>query len=220
MSKTVSGGQALQVVSSLAVDTFWDELDGDLLQREFIELPPKERGIRFTEFLKNGGRIQIADFFRETGELTIQIPARPQPTLEEIQKRFPGIKAIEGVDHSPTEAVTLKLVTVLREGESLIGGTEYERRIAPHQDIILGYQQAIWLEEHQDEFPEFMALLGKIYIDFSGLVVVDGYDDRHVFYLLRGDRRWDVYCGWLGCAFDRDGRVASSSKQQPQPLAA
>lgn len=172
------------------------------------------------QVLRGNAEIKYCETFRETGEFTLQIPALPRSTFEEIQKRFPGIKAIEGVDHSPTEAVTLKLVTVLREGESSIGGTEYERRIAPHQDIILGYQQAVWLEEHQDEFPEFMALLGKVYIDFSGLVVVDDGGYRGVFCLSQGGGRWHVGDGWLSGDFFRRGRVASSSKQQPQPLAA
>jgi len=174
------------------------------------------------QVVRGNAEIKHYETFRETGELTLHIPALPAPTLEDIQTKFNGrfswVKSIER-NTAPTEAVTLKLVTVLREDESKIVGAEYERRIAPHQDLILGFQQAAWLEEHQDEFPEFMALLGKIYIDFSGIVVVGDDGRRGVFCLDRDGGRWYLYYDWLVYGFGRDGRVASSSKQQTQPLA-
>ncbi len=163
------------------------------------------------QVLCGNAEIKYCEVFHETGELTIKIPTLPRPTLKEIQERFLGVRSIER-DSSPTKELTLKLVTVLREGENSIGGKEYECRIAPKQDIVLGYQQAVWLEEHQDEFPEFMALLGKIYIDFSGLVVASGGGGRSVFCLGRRGGRWCLRCGWLGSDFGRGGRVASSCK--------
>ncbi len=146
-------------------------------------------------------------------ELTIQIPALPRPTLAELQAKFPGlgIKSIER-DTSPVEAVTLKLATVLRTNEESVGGANYERRIAPKLDIILGFQQAMWLVGHQDEFPAFMALLGKIYIDFSGLVVVTDDDDRHFPYLSQDGTHWRMGWYWIRLGFSRLGRIAVSSK--------
>ncbi len=54
-------------------------------------------------------------FLRETGELTLAIPALPHPELGDLRERFPllRIKRIER-DTSPTEPVTLKLSTGLR----------------------------------------------------------------------------------------------------------
>ena len=88
--------------------------------------------------------IREVNFFHETGELAIRIPALPRPTLAELRKKFPGIYEENGIerDTSPTDAVTLTLGTVLREGEKQIDGAEYARRLAPKLDIMLGYQQA------------------------------------------------------------------------------
>jgi hypothetical protein len=124
---------------------------------------------------------------------------------------FDWVKSIER-DTSPVEAVTLRLFTILREGETSVGGAECERRIAGKLNIILGYQQAVWLVEHQDEFPEFMAMLGKIYIDFSGLVVVNSYGSRSFPFLDRSGERWYLIWNWIDDGFGSDGRVASSGK--------
>lgn len=151
------------------------------------------------------------DFFRETGEVAIQIPALPRPTIEQLQEKFSWIKSIER-DTSPVEAIVLNLGTVLYPNEERIDDTEYERRIAPKIAVSLGYQHARWLAEHQDAFPDFMALLGKIYIDFPGLVVVRAVGYRYFPRLSWGGRRWALYWGWVGDGLDRYGRVALSSK--------
>ncbi|OHA03252.1 MAG: hypothetical protein A3C92_03205 [Candidatus Sungbacteria bacterium RIFCSPHIGHO2_02_FULL_53_17] len=152
---------------------------------------------------------QLDGFFRETGEFTVTIPALAQPTLAELSKF--RIRKIER-DTSPIEAVTLKLGTVLLPDEDRIGGGEYERRIASKFAICLGYQHACWLVEHQGEFPEFMALLRKVYIDFLGLIVVYAYGDRHVPYLYQDGKRWYLGWGWADDALHRAGRVAVSGK--------
>jgi|GEM_PF-903485 len=210
MSKAVSGGQALQIVASLGVDTPWGELDGGSIQ-EFIELSPKERGARFAAFFKNGGRVEIGGFFRETGELTIDIPALQRPMLKDLQAKFSWIKSIER-DTSPTDAVTLKLGAVLWPDEDRVDGSEYERRIASKVNITLGYQQAEWLMKHQDEHPAFKALFGQIYINFPGLVVVNTSGDRYFPCLGEGGGRRDLDWDWVGDDFNRLGRLAVSGK--------
>ena len=75
--------------------------------------------------------------------------------------------------------MVFNLATVLRDAaEGSINRPEYERRLASSLSKLLGYQQLAWLVEHQDKYPVFMDLLGKIYVDFSGLVVVDEDGDR------------------------------------------
>lgn len=163
------------------------------------------------EFLVNILRFFVAyEYPRETGELTIQIPALPRPTLKDIQKKYPWVKSIER-DTSPEGPVTLQLATVLRPGENVIGGTEYERRLAPSQDVSLGYQQWQWLLEHQDEYPVFMALLGKVYIDFPGIVVVHEGGDRGVPYCGQYCTRWRDGWHWLNRFFLFD-RIAVANK--------
>jgi hypothetical protein len=152
----------------------------------------------------------VCNPFRETGEIAIQIPALPRPTLADLKAKY-GIKKIER-DTSTTESVTIVLCTVLREGENPINGTEYERRLQPKQDVLLGFQHRQWLLEHQAEFPDLMALLGKVYIDFPGLVVVGAYGHRLVPCANQHGDRWDDRWLWLGFVFSLLGRVASSRK--------
>ncbi|MBI2604348.1 MAG: hypothetical protein HYW56_02280, partial [Candidatus Harrisonbacteria bacterium] len=89
---------------------------------------------------------QTGDFLRNTGELTIRVPALLRPTLNELKTKYPavGIVSIER-DTSPTGEVTMNLATVLRsdemDKEQYINGEEYERRLASRLDDLLGFQQ-------------------------------------------------------------------------------
>ncbi|MCP6720146.1 MAG: hypothetical protein KJI72_02340 [Patescibacteria group bacterium] len=109
-------------------------------------------------------------------ELTLQIPGLRRPTLENVRMDRSSIKRIER-DSSPTGEVTFRLGTILRDDEDYINPFEYECRIAPKLDFLLGYQHAAWLVEHQNEFPELVALRGSISILFPGIVVVDSNHD-------------------------------------------
>ncbi|MGB7957611.1 MAG: hypothetical protein WCF77_02095 [Minisyncoccia bacterium] len=158
------------------------------------------------------GRFNGESFLRNTGELTICIPARKRPTLQQLQAKWPWIKKIER-DTSPEGPVVFNLATVLRDAaEGSINGPEYERRLASSLSKLLGYQQLAWLVEHQDKYPVFMDLLGKIYVDFSGLVVVNGHDSRFVPCGHRNGERWDAYWDWLSINFHRSGRLAVSGE--------
>lgn len=141
--------------------------------------------------------------------MNITIPKLKKPTLKKLQREYSWIRSIES-DTSPEEEVTLDLISVLKKEESYISKGVYEERIRTLPS--LGYSQATWLAEHQDEFPEFMALLGKVYIDFSGLVVLNADGRRALPCLSRRGERWGLYWGWLGLDFNRYGRVAVSGK--------
>lgn len=54
MVKAVSRGQALQIAARVATQVKWDELDGDRLQQEVLELSPEEFGNKVTSFLRRG----------------------------------------------------------------------------------------------------------------------------------------------------------------------
>ncbi len=154
----------------------------------------------------------FGDFLRITNQLNIQIPALPRPTLQQLRERWSFTQSIER-DTSPISAVTLCLGTVFRIGETApINGTEYELRLTPHFDIVLGFQHAVWLEAYQDEFPQLMALLGKVYIDFSGLVVLGESGGHDVPYFAQSGKRWKLFLPCVDFYFDLDGRVAVASK--------
>src|SRR3989338_2992118 len=153
-------------------------------------------------------KIVSGNFFLETGEFTVGIPALPQPTLADIQAEWHNIKAIES-DASPTKAVTLRLGTVLRPDEISITGPEYERRLRTVSGC-WGLQQGLWLRDHQDDHPAFKALIGQIYIDLTALIVVDEDGSRWFPYLGGRDRRWDVDWDRFDGGLAQRGRVAAS----------
>lgn len=208
MSKATTGGQALSLVGSLAVDTPWEAVDGEIIQ-QFIQLPPKERGVRFAELLN--GVMRLPGPISPTDELTIEIPALKRPTPEELKKDFPWIRFTER-DTSPEGPVKLTLVALLRAGEGSIRGAEYERRLVKIGNNGLGYQHQQWLLKNQDKFPKLAALRGKVYIDFPGLIVVSSLGNRCIPYVNDAGKRWGGDWGWLGSAFRSRNRVAVSGK--------
>ena len=149
MAKTkseISAEQRVQLAFSLVQKIDWDRLTTEQVQVGIRD----EVGEEMTAFAQNGFRVQVGDFFRETGEVMIQIPPLARPKFEELQSKF-GIRKIER-DTSPTEAVTLKLGTVLRPDEGRIDGVEYERRRASLAGQV-GYQQLNWLVGDQQQPP-------------------------------------------------------------------
>jgi len=161
-------------------------------------------------FLSGETAVKTEDFFHEADEFTVRIPALPRPTLKALQAKFSWVKSIER-DTSPETAVTLRLGTILRPDEDRVNGTEYELRLVSVTGP-LGYQQAEWLVAHQDAFPGLTALLGKVYIDFPGLVVVRAFGCRFFPYLFRVGGRWDLRWPRVEDGFDRRGRVALSGR--------
>ena len=204
---TISVDQRFALLAKIGENMNWDLLTTEQVQVGISEA--KRAGAEATAFVQNGFRVQVGDFFRETGEVVIQIPPLARPTFEELQSKF-GIREIE-CDISPTELVTLKLGTVLRPDDVQINGTEYERR---RSSLVgqFGYQQLNWLVEHQDEHPAFKALLGKIYIDGTGIIVVGARGRRDFPYLDQVGGRWCLHWRWAGRGLGRCGRVAVSGK--------
>ncbi len=156
----ITADESQAVMATLSTNVNWSSIDFEAcgLQDSVIR-NPKEAGNQFALFLQNGCRFTTEDLLRETGEISISIPALKRPTLKQLQEKWSWIKTIER-DSSTEEPLVLKLATVLSDKNS-IDGKEYERRIALSLSRLLGYQHLEWLIEHQDEYPDFMALLGK-----------------------------------------------------------
>lgn len=145
----------------------------------------------------------------------IKIPKLPRPTLAALQKEWDWIKSIEK-DISQTKATDLIIGSVLKQGETYISGEEYEKRWSGAENL-LGLQQAQWLLENQDKFPEFKAMT-EIYINFPGIIVVNAYGSQIVPCLDQNGSRWYLHWHWLGDGFDGHGRIASSGKLQTRTL--
>ena len=156
-----------------------------------------------------------ADRFRESGELTIEMPAIPRPTLKQLRDEDPMIESIER-DNSPEGSVTLKLgIVCLSSKNSSIHGLEYERRLLSNIHVTLGYQHREWLLNHQHRFPLLMESLETHYIDFPGIVVVHQALDRRVPYCRRLGKDWAGYWHGLTDRFLAFGRVAVAGQQSP-----
>lgn len=192
--------------------------DGDIL---FVQLEAPDfmndiarQLVECADTLRSG-----RNFFRIMhDDVVIQIPALKRPTLKRVQESWSNIEKIER-DNSTEEAVTLRLATVLKCARSSIDAEIYERRLLPlrNQGRLLGFQHRQYLLKVQRKYPTLMMLLGEIYIDFPGIIVVqrDGHrgvpcvnfggslfmDDWHWFTNLFGDCH----------TFDEAGRVAVSS---------
>ncbi len=147
---------------------------------------------------EHNSRWPTASFLQDSGKLTLSLPALPRPTLEEYQKEFylifgsapppMGERRIHWItsiarDTSPIGAVKLVLGTIFpaNDKKKMISGAEYQRRLAPHRSHLMGYQHAAFLEERQEKWPDFMALLAAekriVSIDFPGLVVKSRWGD-------------------------------------------
>ena len=210
----ISTDQSHQVISTLTANTDWSKVDFDVARlQDLVIRDPKGAGARFTEFLKNGCRLEyvVDDYLRETGEITIELPALKRPTEDELRKKYSWLRSIERDDSTETP-ITLTLATVLNPDEKSISGKEYERRLMSAQNRLLGYRHREWLLEHQDEFPALKPLLGKVYIDFPGIIVVNVDGDRLYPCALQNGVRWDDDWNWFDCGFFSLGRVAVSRK--------
>lgn len=154
--------------------------------------------------------VEASEFFRPLWE-EIRIPALPRPTLEELREKFPWVTRIES-DTSPIDEVTFVLGTVLRPKEGFIDGAEYKRRRVLLLGRMFGYQQFVWFVDHQDEHPAFKALIGLVYIDGPGIVVVHADGGRLFSCLREFGRRWYLDWRWAEGGLRRGGRVAVSGK--------
>lgn len=160
-------------------------------------------------------RNPFGDFFRETGEFTIKIPALKRPTLEELQEKYNWIKSIER-DISPEGPLTLTLGTVLLPSENRIDGKEYKRRLVFVPSAPLGLQHRDYMLDHQDnpELAPFNAYLGEFYVDFPGIIVVHGDGDPALPYVDDGGKRCDGGWRWADSGLNDYGRIALGKQQQ------
>jgi hypothetical protein len=143
----------------------------------------------------------------------IRFPGLARPEIAKLKAKYPGIREIVGEDTSPTGETVLDLGTVLKPDETYIDGATYAARREALQGLTLGYQHAEWIVAEQDKLPDwFKALLGKVYIDFPGIVVLDEDDRRYFPYLDEDGERWYLHWHWAGHGLDAYGRVAVSGK--------
>lgn len=208
MGKANNEGQALAITASFAVDTFWDKLPVDVLQL-FIQLPPKERGERFTAFLKNGGRVIIG----ELNSLKIDRSEPFNPTTfiapgVTIWRGPKGGNGLEGEEEQDARSlvsteispVKLGFEHMLKDGESSITGEEKLKRhlVAKHilADAKIG--QTLFEEPGKTTLEWLHKTFGVTWMEFPGTTLHDSDGDRNFLYLYRcGGGRWGRGRSWL-----------------------
>ncbi len=195
MGKAVSRGQALQVSARVATQVNWDELDGDQLQSEVINLTPEEFGYRFTTFLKNGCRVG--------GSKVIKIDrSKPFDPVSFIGEGW----SIEEQDERSLVITELDLTkiqfkTMLRDDENIVKGEEKLRRLKKAAYVRLDARifQTLW--ENQYLIPEKWKEKTKgntTFICFDGTILRSPDGNRCVLYLYWYDGRWLWHYSWLG----------------------
>ena len=201
MGKAISIGQSLNLLSVLANNTDWDNLEGNTIQK--IINDPRQAGQQFTAFLKNGGRVLV-------GEPRVIAIDRTKPFDPVFVGQ--GCTVIEEETDTRSTSLTeldltkVRFVTMLKDGESHITGEEKLRRLKEAGFIRLdaGIFQTLW--ENQNLIPESWKekVNGSTrFIFFDGTVLLrpDG-DHRCIFYLYWIDGKWFWYRCWLGIGWD------------------
>ena len=209
----ITADQSQELISTLTTGINWSEIDFVALGlQDVVMRNGKEACRNFESFLRNGCRLTAEQFLFETGELAIELPALSRPTLDEIQMEYSWVKSIE-LDRSPEGPVTLNLGTVLYPNEQQpISGSEYERRLASKLNVVLGYQHWQWFLNHQNQHSDSMVYLGKIRVDFSGIVVVDRWNCRNIPYSSQFRSCWGGDWGLLTDEFCSKSRIAIARK--------
>lgn len=188
-------GQSLNLFSVLANNADWDNLDGDTIQK--IINDPRQAGREFTAFLKNGGRVSVG----EPKVITINRGCfNPTEFIGE------GWSIITDETDTRSTALTeldlskVKFDTMLKDGETRVGGEEMLKRLKESGNIRLDADVFHTLWENQHLIPESWKekVNGNTrYIFFDGTVLQDPFGYRCVLYLYWNGGEWRWHVPWL-----------------------
>jgi hypothetical protein len=211
MVKAVSRGQALELSSRFAAQVNWDEIDGDVLQKEVVNLSREEFGRRFTAFLRNGARLIVVSLVLVLNRLVVFNPIESIGTGWTIWRGPKEGAGLEGVQAQDVCSLALQEVdwtkvhfdTSLREGETSIKGEEKLSRLLASGNILpdaqIGFQL---LEDYKTKgkdsiLEQLRRDRGITYIDFFGTILRDADGDRYVLYVFWNGVQWDWHVRWL-----------------------
>lgn len=199
MGNPITIGQSHNLVSVLANNVCWDELDAEAIQQ--IIDKPQEAGRQFTQFLKNGGKaviclvasfvLKLVDAFSHTDFLGNDW------SVVERDEREDGFKEMDWskVDYE----------TCLKEGETVITGEEKLKRLKAGGKIRLGGRAFLTLWNDYQEKKEASVLeqlyktKGMTYVDFFGLLLQTPVGRRGVLCLCRVNGGiWNWHYRWFG----------------------
>ena len=200
MGKAIAIGQSLNLLSVLANNVDWDNLDSATIQK--IINDPRQAGQQFTAFLRNGGKVIV-------GEPKVVAINRNRFN----PKKFIGDGWSIQSDETDARSIALteldltkvELRTMLKDGETYIKGEEKLKRLKASGLVRLDADIFLTLWENQHLIPESWKekVNGNTrYIFFDGTVLRDSVGRRCVLYLYWhvGAWSWDVI--WLDVGWD------------------
>lgn len=196
MGKAISRGQALQIAARVATQVNWDELDGDRLQTEVIDLTTEEFSKRVTAFLRNGARViigepRIAKIDRTKSFNPAEFIGNGW-TIEEQDERSLALAEVD--------IAAIRFETMFNDGETRITGEEKLKRLKSAGYVRLDAKvfQTFW--ENQYLIPERFKEKtngNTTFVFFDGSVFRSPYGSRSVLFLFWIDSRWNWRYAWL-----------------------
>lgn len=211
MGKAVTRGQSHNLISVLANNADWDNLDGDTVQK--IINDPKGSGQQFTAFLRNGARLVV-------GALSVFINRNHFNPAEFIEPGW-SIKGDETDSRSAAltelDPTKVQLVTQLHDGETRITGEESLSHLKASGKIRLDAYVFLTLWENKRLIPESWKDKTRAgntkLIFFDGTVFHNQNSSRYVLYLYWHDGEWFWNVYWL--EFDREANCLSAVLDDP-----
>lgn len=199
MGKPITIGQSHNLMSVLANNVCWDELDAKKVQ-EVID-KPQEAGRQFTQFLKNGAEAVIcllASFVTKLVDKFSHTEFLGEDwKIAERDEREDGLTEVDWFK--------VDFETCLKPNESHITGEEKLKRLKAGGKVRLGGRAFLTLWQDYQEKKEASVLeqlyktKGILYVDFFGLILQTPSGGRRVLYLCRGgDGAWFWHFDWLG----------------------
>jgi hypothetical protein len=197
--KVVTRGQALEVSARFGTQVDWEQLDGETLQSQIINLPPEEFGRRFTAFLKAGCRFVFGGLNFATAPFDpIKFLGNGLSIVQE--DRDMRSEALAEVDFG-----SANFTSSLKEGEPSIKGEEKLARLKASgairygATVFMGLWQDYQTRKQESVLEKLYQQNGTTFVAFFGDVILGPRGDRHVLCVSRDDGgRWLWRCLWLG----------------------
>ena len=158
-----------------------------------------------------GRRLSLKNTFEYADGMRLVIPALPIWTAEDIRGRFEWVAQVKFGDFIDG-AGTMRLGTMLEPIEMNVNGPTYKFRIQPRTKFLLGVKYAVFLEEHQDEFPQLAHLPDSLRIHFAGVPLVDAEGQWFVPYLRPEGGRVTLDFKRIKIGFFESDRVAHMTR--------
>jgi len=229
MGKPVSIGQSHNLLSVLANNVNWEELDSDLVQK--IIDNPRGSGRQFTAFLLNGASMA----FSMTIKLTENFDAAAFVGQGWSVWRGPADgNGLEGEEDKDVREDALVEVdwskvlfnTMVSGFEPQITGEEKLRRLKETGKIRLGGRAflSLWQnyqDKKEDSVLERLHQISGIpslnYFAFFGTVLRHHREGNRCLLSLHFDgREWRWHCGWLHCVCESSGSYSPAALYEPQ----